>query len=44
LAGLEGVAWAVGWSGGRASYPCLRKKGGEAGARRIGAGLHGAVG
>ena len=25
MAGLGGVAWAVGWSGGRASYPCSRK-------------------
>jgi hypothetical protein len=38
------VAWAVGWFGGRASYPCLRKRGGEIGARRAGAGLHGVLG
>jgi hypothetical protein len=25
LGGPRGVAWAVGWSGGRASYPCSRK-------------------
>jgi hypothetical protein len=35
------VAWAVGWFGGRASYPCSRKRGGETGVRRVGAGLLG---
>jgi hypothetical protein len=41
LGGPRGVAWAAGWSGGRASYPCSRKRGGETGVRRAGAGLLG---
>jgi hypothetical protein len=41
LAGLGGVAWAVGRSGGRASYPCSRKRGRKTGVRRLGAGLSG---
>jgi hypothetical protein len=41
LGGPRGVAWAVGRSGGRASYPCSRKRGGETGVRRAGAGLLG---
>jgi hypothetical protein len=41
LGGPRGVAWAVGWSGGRASYPCSRRRGGETGVRRLGAGLLG---
>jgi hypothetical protein len=44
LAGLEGVAWAVGWFGGRASYPRLRKRGRKTGVKQVGAGLHRAVG
>jgi hypothetical protein len=41
LGGPRGVAWAVGRSGGRASYPCSRKRGGKTGVRRAGAGLSG---
>ena len=41
LGGPRGVAWAVGRSGGRASYPCSRKRGRKTGVRRAGAGLSG---